>query len=362
MNILSDYRKDVRRSLHESGGYEWWYFDGISDDNRYSFVIIFYEGNPFSTRYNARLRNSTTNPMPTEHPAVSIAIYEDDEPIYYSFTEYEPKECFFSEDHPMVGVGDHQMEERREGGELKYNLNLEEILPNGDELKAEFTFKSSLGNNRLLESQQDNTSGHQWNLVQSRAEVSANLWLYDQQDKEREISFQGRGYHDHNSGREPMWKEFEDWYWGRFHFESTTLIYYLVNRQNEKQHQGWIVNNKNNEILERFDSIALADKGLNIFGLKSARKIGLQSDRAEVQIQQEQLLDNGPFYQRFKSNAFLRIEEQNAVESQIGISEYIHPDRITSRLFWPLVNMRIHYKSKGPHWVQKSKTLYEWTW
>ena len=45
-----------------------------------------------------------------------------------------------------------------------------------------------------------------------------------------------------------------------------------------------------------------------------------------------------------------------------GISEYIKPSRIAHSKYWWLVNMRLRYLSKKPHWVQKSRLLYPRTW
>jgi len=73
-------------------------------------------------------------------------------------------------------------------------------------------------------------------------------------------------------------------------------------------------------------------------------------------------LDNGPFYRRYSSDAFLRIKHRGLVESKSGITEYIYPSRIYSRIFWPFVDMRIRYAAENPHWIQRSKTLYRWTW
>jgi carotenoid 1,2-hydratase len=361
MKILSDPEKDVRNSTHQSGGYEWWYFDGISADGKHSFVVIFYEGNPFSTRYNKALEDGVRKPMPHEHPAISISVYEDGSPIYYSFTEFAAADCEFSEDQPSVKIGPHAMSSEVDD-QLIYKLELDEKLPNGDTLEALLTFKSQRNQNSIFTRDQKSPSGHLWNLVQPRAMVAGTIRLKSDGVITKEIDFRGSGYHDHNRGKEPMKDEFTDWYWGRFHFDAATLTYYVMNRQNNEQRQAWLISEDNAEILDIFDEIDLTDKGLSIFGLSTARKIGLKSNRAKVIIQQSRLLDNGPFYQRFRSEAFLRIAEESVVESTAGISEYIRPKRIYARIFWPFVNMRIHYKSEGPHWVQRSKKLYRWTW
>ena len=360
MKILSDSTKDVRNSSHQSGGYEWWYFDGISDDGKYRFVVIFYEGNPFSTRYIKALEDEDKNPMPQEYPALSISVYEGATPIYYSFTEFDPADCDFNENRPEVKIGPHRMSSQI-GDQMVYQLDLKEELPNGDGLDGSLTF-NSLNNQDSFFVDNQNNAGHCWNLVQPRADVSGEIRLFSDRNFTKEIGFKGSGYHDHNRGEQPMKDEFIDWYWGRFHFDYATLVFYVLNRKDTEQHRAWLISNDNSEILESFDEIDLADNGLSIFGLHSARKIGFKSNLAEVTIQQSELLDNGPFYQRFQSRAFLRIAEEDVLESTQGISEYIRPQRIHTRIFWPFVNMRIRYKPEGSHWVQRSKVLYRWTW
>lgn len=361
MKILSNPREDVRHSPKPSGGYEWWYFDGISSDGKYSFVIIFYEGNPFSTRYN-RLLDDEKKPFPSEFPAISISIYEEGEPIYYSFSEFEKKHCFFDEKRPVINIGAHKLNGSLEDNQLKYELSLEEELPSGDEIEATLEFQSSSPEADLFKGDNPDNGNHEWNLVQPRAEVRAEIRITARKEPPRRFSFEGNGYHDHNTGKEPMRDKFRDWYWGRFHFDYGTLVYYAMNRPEGEQYRAWIIGKDNGEILQRFDQIDFSDKGLTLFGLKPARKIGFRSSGMEIQVQQSHLLDNGPFYQRYQGDAFLRIPGKDIVESTAGISEYIRPDRIHCRIFWPLLNMRIRYEAEPPHWVQRSKMLYRGTW
>ncbi|WP_138430010.1 hypothetical protein [Fodinibius saliphilus] len=360
MRLLSNPNEDIRHLPHISGGYEWWYFDGLSKDEKYSFVIIFYEGNPFSTRYNRAIEEGK-EPDPSAHPAISISIYENGTPIYYSFTEFEEAECNFSEDLPYLKLGSHQMKLVEHESTLVYELRLAEILACGDQLNATIHFESPSLKSQLFQNTSNTGKGHLWNLVQPRAHIKANMQITPSGEELRPISFEGRGYHDHNIGHEPMRNEFVDWYWGRIHFDYATLVYYVMNRQEEEQHRAWLISRDNGMVLETFDEVLLTDKGWTLFGLKPARKIGLRSDQGEIHIQHSRLLDNGPFYQRYQSDAFLRFKDE-IVEKKQGICEYIHPDRIFNRFFWPFVDMRIRYKAEKPHWVQQSKRLYQWTW
>lgn len=359
MQILSNFSDDVRQPNPSPGGYEWWYFDGISLDDRFSFVVIFYEGNPFSTRYNGALL-ADKNPSPVDYPAISISIYEHGKPLYYSFTEFDQAACHFDEKNPLVTVGDHKLEGRITDGDMLYTLTLKEQLPNGDGLQGTISFESRKNTN-FLEESGDDSNGHTWNLVQPHAEISVDLTVNVIGEK-KAIRFEGQGYHDHNTGQEPMRNEFDDWYWGRFHFEHMTLVYYVMNKIDEQQHHGWLFDNESFEVLQHFNEISLADKGLTLFGLNTAHKLGFKTDGIEIQVQQTKLLDNGPFYRRYQSDAFLKNTNYRQVEKIQGISEYIHPNRIYAKFFWPFVNMRIWYKGEGAHWVQRSKQLYRWTW
>lgn len=363
MHILSDPTRDTRTVDQSSGGYEWWYFDAVSADGRYSFVVIFYEGNPFSTRYIKALEGKADSaPMPSDYPAVSISVYEQENPVYYSFTEFNGTDCTFSEERPFVEIGPHRMESIQTEDQLSYSLSLDEELPNGDRLQAELIFESPPTPALFEEEEDDSPAGHRWNLAQPRAEASGIIKIGSTGEGDRAIAFQGTGYHDHNTGDEPMRDEFFDWYWGRFHFDYATLVFYVMNRKNEQEHQAWLIDPSGGKIIKAFDQVEVSDKSLSLFGLYSARKLNFQAAGAEMRVQQSQVIDNGPFYQRFLSDGFLRVPGGHVLESQQGITEYIYPGRIYSRIFWPLVKMRIRHAHKKPHWVQRSKQLYRWTW
>lgn len=365
MQILSDYHRDARSRKFKPGAYEWWYFDGIDVQGEYSFVVIFYEGNPFSTRYIKRLTNwnRSDDVYPEEHPAVSISVYKEEEPIYYSFTEFDRQNCSFDETQPRLKIGGHTM--RGEKGEetIEYHLNLRETLPSGDKIDGSITFVGPVTPDGLLEEVGNfSDEGHLWNLVQPRAEVTADFKISARTEKNREISFKGTGYHDHNIGHEPMRNEFREWYWGRFHFEMGTLVYYIIEYKDKTRHQAWLIDPENSTMISTLPTIQLQDEGWNRFGLKSARKILLSNEKAHITIQQSRVLDNGPFYQRFNSDSFMNIPDRDIMQVAQGISEFLMPDRIYWRIFWPFVNMRIRYDNEPPHWVQRSKRLYRWTW
>ncbi|MEX0780476.1 MAG: hypothetical protein WD491_12375 [Balneolales bacterium] len=367
MQIFSDYNKDIPSAKTVPGSYEWWYFDGVSYDEQYRFVVIFYEGNPFSTKYirNLSRKNYKKKALAENYPAISISVYENDEPIYCCLSEYPPEDCSFSKDRIEIKVGDNTLTAINDDGDVTYLLNLYENLPSGDRLNADLSFKSEdIERGLLTDSGKKNTDseGHMWNLVQPRANVSGRIYIYENSNIIHRIKLAGIGYHDHNLGTEPAKEEFVNWYWGRFHFDKGTLVYYVMNRKGSRQQKAWLIGPQNQECLMEFSNIILNKSKMNRFLLASNRNLEFKNDHASVFIQQNKELDSGPFYMRFASDAVLYNNQSGKADKSTGVTEYLKPDRIYSRIFWPLVNMRQRYVRQKPHWVQKSSKLYRWTW
>lgn len=358
MNITSDFTSDIRSVKTTAGAYEWWYFDAVSDDGSVEVVIIFYEGNPFSRRY-IQLQQNGSPAVPANFPAVSISIYKDHTPIYYSFTEVEQSEAFFDNKNPVIRIAGHVMKGKEQEGKTIFTLNLKEELPSGDAIVGNLTFTAPQISGDLF-SETNRANNHHWNLVQPRARVSGQLRCFARNESSIDIKFRGNGYHDHNIGYEPLKNDFEDWYWGRFHFERTSLVYYI--REGSGDQFGWLISRDSQELVEIFTGVQMEDYSRSLFSLSTSRRITLSNDRAHVMVQQVHCLDNGPFYQRYSSDAFLNIPQENIVQSSRGVSEYLCPPRIYKKRYWPLTNMRIYYKEEGPHWVQRSKWLYRRTW
>lgn len=352
MNIISYFDKDNQTEKPKPGSYEWWYFDGMTTEG-FSFVIIFYQGNPFSRRYIFALEDNQ-EALAEHFPAVSISVYKDGQPLFYSFEEVLKKDSEFSNEQPFGSIKENSFFGKRTNESLLFDLNISHFLPNGDAINGRLRFESPDIN--LSFSKNKGSSEHLWNLVQPACTVTGELKLSGTESIQ--INITGKGYHDHNVGTEPMKYSFDEWYWGRTHFEDATLVYYLMNSNGNQDYKAWLINNEGN-IRPLEQTIELSDYSWSLFGLKSARKIDFKEDNISCLIQLDRLLDNGPFYRRFEHRAVL--EERGRIKQARGISEYIAPARIYNKMFWPLVNMRIKYPGV-PHWVQKNPTLYRWTW
>tara|TARA_R110000868_G_scaffold304437_21_gene565396 strand:+ start:26845 stop:27909 length:1065 start_codon:yes stop_codon:yes gene_type:complete len=354
MNISTKLNDEQIDPNKPSKGYEWWYFDALSADNEWGFVVIFYQGNPFSPKYI-----HSENGMPSKFPAISISVYNRGKAEYYSFLEYGENRFNWDEDEQTGSIGSNFFKRTKVDGNLGYELLLVQTLESGHSLNANLKFTSKALSEGLLEDQSEKEK-HFWNLLQPKAKVNGSIKLKGKAH-DRNIIFTGAGYHDHNTGYEPMKDSFKDWYWGRFHFKDSTLIYYVMNGlDGNEQHEAWLISNDGQKVMEKFSSIKLDAYEKSLFGLNVARKIELFSGSSKVAIQQRKPIDNGPFYQRYLSDVVMI--QEGKTQASTGISEFIEPEKIYDEKYWWMVRMRLRFMNEKPHWVQKSKMFYEWTW
>jgi carotenoid 1,2-hydratase len=367
MKITSSIQDDISVVKNDTGSYEWWYFDARDHKGEYQVVVIFYEGCPFSSKY---IRNQDRLPdqpaaKANKYPAISISVYKNGKTVYYSMSEYAASDASFNRDAVSVKVGESTMEALiDENDQLVYALRLSENLPAGDRISGMLRFTSPQPNPDLwkeVRSAQPSNSAHKWNLVQPLARVKGVLSINRHDNFDKPIIFEGVGYHDHNIGNEPMRTSFDDWYWGRIHFNDFTLVYYVMNKLDARDHGAWLISVDNQQIIDASTAIRIDGENVNAFGLSSARRLEFTFQDLKITILCNQIIDNGPFYMRFKSEARLKHFDKDE-EVSFGISEYIKPKRIHYRLFWPLVHMRYRYAMEKPHWVQRTSALYRWTW
>lgn len=355
MNITTDLDQISPDLTKPPSGYEWWYFDGISTDGKYGFVIIFYQDNPFSTRKIKKLEEDPNKEG--AHPAISISIYRNKKTIYYSFLEFEEHEFSWNGTDLNLSIGKNTFLYDMNKERFCFEIKVDQKLASGHSIHGSLNGEGGLSPSSLINA--ESPDRHTWNPILPVFDFSSDLKV-NGTDGEENVAIEGKGYHDHNTGHEPMKESFKEWYWGRYHFKDFTLIYYLMEKHDSKQLEAWLIDPENKSVLEYITEADWSYKARNWFGLNSARKIELKSSQVTVNIQLKDKIDNGPFYQRFIGDSIVSYNGQ--VHVAHGISEYIYPNNIYSKLFWPLVHMRLRYMDQAPHWVQKSNLMYPWTW
>ncbi|MBO6795457.1 MAG: hypothetical protein JJ895_16245 [Balneolaceae bacterium] len=355
MNISTSTEDEYINLDKPDKSYEWWYFDALSADKEWSIVIIFYQGNPFSTKY---IQGSYSFD-PKQYPAISISVYKQGKAEFYSFQEFPESKFLWDEEEDIhCSIGGCAFHRTVYADSFEYEINLNQTLESEHSITGKLKFIGERTKNSLIKNEAPEDK-HAWNLLLPRAKVVGSVKIAGKTDSYH-IGFHGDGYHDHNIGFEPMSKSFKDWYWGRIHFKEYTLVYYIMNGRKGKQHQAWLISNDNKEIAGHLNEIELSGKKKNWLGLESERQIKLTGVLGSVVINQKKVLDNGPFYQRFLAEAVF--SNVDGVESKSGISEYIHPKKIENEKYWWMVHMRLRYLREPAHWVQKWKIFYEWTW
>ncbi len=355
MNISTKIDDEFLDAEKPRKGYEWWYFDAISADKIWSIVIIFYQGNPFSANY---LQGKYTRKS-EEYPALSISVYKNGKTEFYSFLEFPKSQFLYDDDEDIhLSIGGCAFHRKSLADTVEYELNLNQTLESNHSIVGKLKFIGDRASGSLIESSSKGEK-HYWNLLQPRSKVVGSFKIAGKTDSYH-VGFHGDGYHDHNVGHELMSESFKDWYWGRFHFQKYTIVYYIMNGFHAKQHQAWLITRNNQELAGFFDSFELTNEKKNLLGLATYRDIKLSGLLGNLIIRNQKVIDNGPFYQRYLSEA--EFSDVSGVQKQMGISEYIHPARIEDEKYWWMVRMRIRYLREKAHWVQKSKLFYEWTW
>jgi len=192
----------------QPGGYAWWYLDAISNDGRFGLTLIAFVGSVFSPYYlRARSRGSSD---PMDHCAINVALYGPG-----------GRWC-------MTERGRGAVERRAESftvGPSALNWSGESLEITVDEWSAPLPRRIK-GRIRVTPSVQagigielDPSGHHVWTPVWPEASVEV---FFDHPDQH----WSGAGYVDHNTGREPLERAFDTWFWLRAHTRAGPVVLY----------------------------------------------------------------------------------------------------------------------------------------
>ncbi len=345
MQISASLKEDVWHNLRDAGSYEWWYFDAQDESETYSFVAIWYSGFPFSPyylkRYNDWQKHGSEQPFPLEHAAFSFNFYENgkevinfikegDAPLFAAstkapFARFEKNEFFYDHAHN------------------RFTLRLDFDMPlRRKTVKAELHFSvRPIDSSVDLASLSSGAGAHSWVLASPSNSVAGDFEIFDGSKTER-VSFNGRGYHDHNFGRVPMSADIHSWYWGRAHSRDLDLVYYTISYKDQaKEPFSFLLLTRQDRVLaaeHRLKTVERAQAGL-LFTPRYATRLCLSNARVHFAAEQVKILDTGPFYLRFNSEFDLSLD--GARFQMSGISEFLHPERINSSLVLNLIKSKI---------------------
>lgn len=342
---------DVWHPDKPPAGYEWWYFDALADGGREAIVVIFLDNFIFSPRYNAQnralMKDPAAIPAPTIFPAVAFAYYRDGKPYFRSVTEYEPEDFIADPDRPSCSIGESNFRYDSAPYGNGYGVNVRADLSGGRTLRADLEWLSVESD--LAPDPADHKvpgTGHCWNLVCPRSDVTGKMSVFEGGRIVEEVSFRGTGYHDHNLDTRWLPQAVREWNWGRLHFAGSTAVFYDFKGADPDEVFSKLCIVRDEEITEMDAVFEVSEYGRDKFGLKYPKRFKAHStDGAELEVEQKSVVDSSFFYTRFLCEGVLSGPGIPTTRS-VGISEYLAPASLKKGWFDPFIDMRISKAGK----------------
>ena len=358
-SFASSVKDDVWHPKKDARGYEWWYFDALSDDGKDAVVVIFLDNFIFSPRYNKQAELRITNyklwkETPQSEirnpkspvPAVAFVYYRSGKPVYRAFNEYAPEEFSADEEIPTCRIGDNSFKFEDAPYGSGYVLSINVKLRKNHYLEAHFEWLS-IESDFAPEEKVGSHDSHSWNLVAPRSDVTGRITVSNDKGKNKDVvHFRGTGYHDHNLDNRWLPDTVQDWQWGRAHFADATAVFYRYKEHgSEPIAKLYIVNQ--GELREIDVVYEEQSHARDKFGIKYPTRLRLVSeDDFRLRVKQTEIIDSSFFYLRFLSEMTLTLRDGKPRKT-VGITEHLAPKTLKYRWLDWLVNMRIGRNGKG---------------
>ena len=306
----------------EPNGYEWWYFDAVSDDERYVLVVIFFCGTPMSPYYKAVADGK--NPLPNDWCGVFVSLHERTGSGYvertYAYNLYTGGD--FAGDGSRVAVGGSGFVRDADTG--AWRLSVKERGLWWGETVAELSFTPRIPN--LTHDAIPGDENHTWVCVAPDCDVSGSI-LFGKQS----VAFTGRGYHDHNFGRLP-WTDTKRWYWDRLHLTRGCGGGAVAYQWDSTMFAGaW------DDAGAFTETITETPGTLPLGAITRATLMGLP----QIVTSRQPPMQSAPFYQRFP--IAVSVSPQSPIAG-FGIGELFEPGKlcgeIMSRALWTRIRRR----------------------
>ena len=354
MRILFGPDHDARHIQPDvPGGYEWWYFDAISDDARFTLVVIYFLGSPMSPYYKAVATGG--KPTPDQWCGVFTSLHENVDGRLreraYAYNLYRGGD--FSDVHAGVSTGGSTLESRRSeaGAAAAWSLRVEEPCLWRGRVSVQIDFAASstplaaeAGVDEVADRSAVSTDDHTWVCVAPCCRVTGVV----SPPGGEPIPFTGAGYHDHNFGALPF-HGIDAWYWGRAHFAQgdigAAVVYHVAAVTGVAADQTNVfLFDRQGRLLEAARPTArLTTPARNAYGFHHARVVEwrtMAGDTGSMAFEVGNgIFSEGPFYRRLPMQISLHPPTPKAPGiSGLGIGEVFRPGGlsgpIASRAMW----------------------------
>jgi hypothetical protein len=338
MHTSFGFQEDIFHNLQSKGAYEWWYFDGVSTNSDYSFVIIFFVGIPMSATYISSVEQNKTPITPLENCGISVNVYHKNKRIYTALHEGKGDAKDFSSTKCMGKIGNNSFFYDEENS--KYSLSIDTTLPNSTtsfvgtiEIKA-----------APIPSTSANEFEHLWTLVAPRATFEASFFIKEYGDIVLNEAIEGFAYHDHNCGIEPLANHFSQWYWGNIQSSKYSFVFYDVFAFQGRKNEATVTLSTDTSFeLLRVEEVRYSQYNVSSMGIRYANVytyVCKTNDGKTIvlNIKKKRIKEQGPFYLRFAISAEVTIE-QEIISDFVGISEYMDAQRLQQQWILPFLKV-----------------------
>jgi len=332
VRLTSPDRPLDRELLHSRGGFAWWYLDAI-DARGDGVVAIWSFGLPFLPGYRASSRRGDAPPA-RERPSLNVAVYRGGREAFYLLQEYPTHDASWTGERWRFG--ESTLESHVRGGRRQARLSLDCPLPGtSDRLEGSITLDGVP--RRPIAAAQPTLDDHDWSPLTGPSHVQASLRVGGR----RLLDFEGRGYHDRNGSRTPFDQlGIAHWVWGRVPMPDRELIYYVLWPDGGGAPEALALEIDEHGVTRDVPVRArLGDERRARYGMPFWEDIALidPDGRTWLDVRHTALLDDGPFYLRFGTEA------RRGGHRAHGTGELVRPGRVDLAPMRPFVKMRVHH-------------------
>lgn len=340
-------------------GYEWWYFDALSDDGSEAVVVMFLDNFVLSPHYNSNFNDSVTRIADKSSdprsdmglhrfPAVIFTYYRDGKPVYRAANEFAANEFEVNmEDFPECRIGKNSFAFKSAPYGDGYILSIDTEYRKGKRIKANLEWLS-VESDFLTNERDEFKRVYSWNLVSPRSDVTGTINIVDKNERSLdEVKFRGTGYHDHNRDNRWIPDSIHEWQRGRAHFPDATVIFCRHRDTSEDAPTTKLILVQNDEFEETQADCSIQQTKRDFYGLKYPSRMQFSvGKKSRLKVKQIEVIDSNFFHLRFLSEITLSLNDGKPRKT-LGITEHLAPKRLKYRWLDWFVNMRIGRNGKG---------------
>jgi carotenoid 1,2-hydratase len=346
VSFCSSLKDDAWHNLAGPNAFESWHFDAVSDDGREAVVITFYDNYVLSPRFYANAATAANVIHSGKHrfPAVSLVYLLDGKPVLSSVNEYVDGDFLSGPGNGCsIGRSSFRVDTAKYGSGFMVTVDLRTF--GGRRIRADLEWLLIESDLRPAYERSDAV----WNVVAPRADVSGKIMLIGRRGKTRNmIQFRGTGYHDQVTSANVHYRDLTSRLWGRAHFVDSTIVFDRLGGTQDRAAPGNFYLIRDGEIHDRIATCEAGEHKRDRWGLSVPGRISFVSDdNIKLRVKPVTAFRSGFTEVKMLSEITLSLRDGKPRKT-IGITEFVDPRRLKSRLFRWISDLRIGREDRSP--------------